>query len=1391
MSSENSPTSPRDNVVCIPTICLDSLNDSCDSSDQFYVASECETEQSFGMNVSNFFSWLSYFGSQRRFLVAALLVSQCDLGFRRALHLLNSSEIETDVHESNEEIYTKANDCDYLANLKSAGLSAATLTHKLLELLPHLSLPLAANLCAASRRISTASAADHTKDYDLLSAPRNSLFGGSQLQLSTNTEKIQSLKKHYLSLVAETINYGGDIFNFTSSENMLSLSDIILRELVMQQPVSQLLLRVFLHPGFTRDDRSWLCSVVRAQQQSMSAESVAARGGPDSANLSDSHTTIAVQSKAFNYLLEALTDISAILNSPASNSIGSARFASSLSHSLTSSGFLSGCAGSGSQYDLLSEITNGNSTCALQNGGSHYGTLLTVPTSDARVGNNHLGFFVYPGLAGTLDQRRLSDVPYFLSQSSTSTTPLGSEIPATKSCTDSNNRTSITCSTTDYGTPNSITLTKSFAAARASLPNALAAPYPVETITEHASDSVSLSSAGSNFSSNLDLRSVCHHHHHRHHHHQQRGASPRQSSGRSVGKASSISNHENSYSLPPSPPSTAASVSPGMQKASMTNTFISPVSHTGSSRVSCSLTDSNYSALDRDFNERDLYESVEFDGADNPCISDFRHGLDPNVYIGHDSSPEPHPFKKTSKFSEDLSGFSYFCSPMFAVPGWLKSLRLHKYAGLFQRLSYDEFMGITESWLEERNVTQGARTKLLLNIRKLAMRSSVLQQVEADLLQTQSTGPTALSTLRTCMTEIWNILHTPMVPRLPTPPMTADVRFESRSAPSGNDNVGVNSEPSSAPLGVNSAAHSSDSLALSKSIAHEQMSTTGPKEPHTSDVESLPNQIMGCLTKICSRLLVTSQPDLDCCDKFMQLLDVIVDHPAFSEKQRSLTTSWRQQMFNLLDTAPFQSTSDPSRSSRSIPRSYHGGRPFRKPPCRYHPRSKRGTITCSAVTVQDTPTLVSLAMSDASCTSSSFATATASVDQSLGDCNSGVSVNQFQGYTGSTGHTYHPVCSFDDNAHRRHSVPVNQVRPGPQPIRSCQGRRMPSPNPAFMPSRNTQFFFPAPTQASSSDVDLSPSAAVQLQRTRFPSPSSAYEHTYQSGCPRSLIPPATAPPTRMPSPSDLRQHTVGLPPGHQETATSMLLTVPQSPCQTSLACPCSLVPGATSRLDETARTMSRTLQNTASCLSSQPCLGEFHLQPHLLFQRSTVLSDSATPLERNSVPPGLSDLHQTNSLQTSSNPYPYTIGVSRPMRNELDPMPAISPLSRTSLAPLVSHEHSSVSQSFSAVEGSGYHLPTRDLQPNSVHMVTRPGSVAAGANAISSDSHGDWAVSVAGRQYNLHPVYTARDPCTMASLVPTTPSEIDAGTEFIEHNLDLLTRKVTELAIGEFDSPGE
>lgn len=34
------------------------------------------------------------------------------------------------------------------------------------------------------------------------------------------------------------------------------------------------------------------------------------------------------------------------------------------------------------------------------------------------------------------------------------------------------------------------------------------------------------------------------------------------------------------------------------------------------------------------------------------------------------------------------------------VPAWLKSLRLHKYAGLFSTMTYEEMMSLTEQQLE-------------------------------------------------------------------------------------------------------------------------------------------------------------------------------------------------------------------------------------------------------------------------------------------------------------------------------------------------------------------------------------------------------------------------------------------------------------------------------------------------------------------------------------------------------------------------------------------------------------------------------------------------------------------------------------------------------------------
>ncbi|CAL8068990.1 unnamed protein product [Calicophoron daubneyi] len=114
-----SKRAPQDGGVCIPTICLDSMNDSCSSSDHFIAGSDGESQPmihhgfhglenpSFGVNVSHFLSWLSYFGMHRKFVTSAVLLSQCDPGFRHALGLLVQS---VDGAESFDDLVSKAND---------------------------------------------------------------------------------------------------------------------------------------------------------------------------------------------------------------------------------------------------------------------------------------------------------------------------------------------------------------------------------------------------------------------------------------------------------------------------------------------------------------------------------------------------------------------------------------------------------------------------------------------------------------------------------------------------------------------------------------------------------------------------------------------------------------------------------------------------------------------------------------------------------------------------------------------------------------------------------------------------------------------------------------------------------------------------------------------------------------------------------------------------------------------------------------------------------------------------------------------------------------------------------------------------------------------------------
>ncbi|CAI4222975.1 unnamed protein product [Auanema sp. JU1783] len=82
------------------------------------------------------------------------------------------------------------------------------------------------------------------------------------------------------------------------------------------------------------------------------------------------------------------------------------------------------------------------------------------------------------------------------------------------------------------------------------------------------------------------------------------------------------------------------------------------------------------------------------------------------------------------------------------VPAWLKALRLHKYTEMFQTMSYDEMLNLDDVELERRQVTQGARKKILQSIQKLKNRSIAIREQYRSLSQNIGCVRCAILTLR-------------------------------------------------------------------------------------------------------------------------------------------------------------------------------------------------------------------------------------------------------------------------------------------------------------------------------------------------------------------------------------------------------------------------------------------------------------------------------------------------------------------------------------------------------------------------------------------------------------------------------------------------------------------
>ncbi|XP_030233999.1 protein Smaug homolog 1 isoform X3 [Gadus morhua] len=237
-----------------------------------------------------------------------------------------------------------------------------------------------------------------------------------------------------------------------------------------------------------------------------------------------------------------------------------------------------------------------------------------------------------------------------------------------------------------------------------------------------------------------------------------------------------------------------------------------------------------------------------------------------------EEAPPSSSFSSFSSFSSSLhrASFRKEGSGVRDVPAWLKSLRLHKYAALFSTMTYDEMMSLTEQQLESKQVTKGARHKIVISIQKLKERQNLLRCLEKDVLEGGN--------LRAPLQELHQMIGTPI------------------KAFSGGDD-GDGASPQRPLLGPDS-----------KSVApgsHLAGGGGGEGEAGASAVAEgdLPSQFTRVMGKVCTQLLV-SRPDEENISSYLQLIDKCVIHESFTETQRKRLLSWKQQVQRLFRSIP-------------------------------------------------------------------------------------------------------------------------------------------------------------------------------------------------------------------------------------------------------------------------------------------------------------------------------------------------------------------------------------------------------------------------------------------------------------------------------------------------------
>ncbi|XP_068681793.1 protein Smaug homolog 2-like isoform X1 [Montipora foliosa] len=198
--------------------------------------------------------------------------------------------------------------------------------------------------------------------------------------------------------------------------------------------------------------------------------------------------------------------------------------------------------------------------------------------------------------------------------------------------------------------------------------------------------------------------------------------------------------------------------------------------------------------------------------------------------------------QRGSSFNEDAR------PGMKDVGSWLKNLRLHKYGSLFSQLSYEEMLGLSEEYLDNKGVTKGARNKILLSIKKLSERGEILSRLEKEVLEPGK--------LQGVLNGLKDIIYTPIKPFSPSPPEAPTYGSQYSTT--------LTTEPPPPPPNA---------------------------PPHPEDLASRITRVLG---KACTQILV-SRGDEEHCSAYLSLVDRVLTLEAFTPTHKARLQSWKQE----------------------------------------------------------------------------------------------------------------------------------------------------------------------------------------------------------------------------------------------------------------------------------------------------------------------------------------------------------------------------------------------------------------------------------------------------------------------------------------------------------------